>query len=67
MIFTLPGMLQAMILRSPHAHAKDLLRGSLGSAENPDVMAVVTPDDVKRQTETFQAGTLRGRPQAADR
>jgi 2-furoyl-CoA dehydrogenase large subunit len=54
--FMLPGMLQAMILRSPHAHAKI---GSVDPSEalkNPNVVAVVTPDDIKQYTKPFKPG-----------
>ena len=54
--FTLPGMLQAMILRSPHAHAKIIAVDASEALQNPDVMAVVTPDDVKRLTKPFKPG-----------
>ncbi|HEY1233427.1 MAG TPA: xanthine dehydrogenase family protein molybdopterin-binding subunit, partial [Candidatus Binatia bacterium] len=54
--FTLPGMLQAMILRSPHAHAKILSVNASDALKNPDLMAVVTPDDVKRLTKPFKPG-----------
>src|ERR1044071_4980385 len=54
--FTLPGILQAMILRSPHAHAKINSVDPSEALKNPDVMAVVTPEDVKRQTKPFKPG-----------
>ncbi|HMA82293.1 MAG TPA: hypothetical protein VKR81_15450, partial [Candidatus Binatia bacterium] len=44
--FQLPGMLQAMILRSPHAHAKILSVDPTEALANPNVIAVVTPEDV---------------------
>ena len=48
--FILPGMLQAMILRSPHAHAKIVSVDPSDALKNPNVMAVITPDDVKQLT-----------------
>src|SRR5690242_15570122 len=54
--FILPGMLQAMILRSPHAHAKIVSVNAADALKNPDVMAVVTPDEVKRLTKPFKPG-----------
>ena len=44
--FTLPGMLQAMILRSPHAHAKILSVDPSQALTNPHVVAVITPDRI---------------------
>ena len=54
--FMLPGMLQAMILRSPHAHAKILSVDPSDALKNPNVMAVITPDDVKQLTKPFKPG-----------
>lgn len=54
--FRLPGMLQAMMLRSPHAHAKILSVDPSEALKNPNVMAVVTPDDVKKLTKPFRPG-----------
>ena len=54
--FRLPGMLQAMILRSPHAHAKINSIDPTEALKNPNVMAVITPDDVKRLTKPFKPG-----------
>ncbi len=54
--FTLPGMLQAMILRSPHAHAKILSVNPSEALRNPNVFAVITPDDVKSLTKPFKPG-----------
>src|ERR1041384_3165113 len=54
--FTLPGMLQAMILRSPHAHAKILSVDTAEALKSPNVMAVVTPDDVRQLTKPFKPG-----------
>ena len=56
--FTLPGMLQAMILRSPHAHAKMLSVDPSEALKNPNVMAVITPDDVKTLTKPFKPAAL---------
>ena len=52
----LPGMLQAMILRSPHAHAKILSVDPSEALKNPNVMAVITPSDVKQLTKPFKPG-----------
>src|SRR4029434_7285145 len=54
--FRLPGMLQAMILRSPHAHAKINLVDPAEALKNPNVIAVITPDDVKQLTKPFKPG-----------
>jgi 2-furoyl-CoA dehydrogenase large subunit len=54
--FTLPGMLQAMILRSPHAHAKILSVDPSQALTNPNVVAVITPDDIKQSTKPFKPG-----------
>ena len=51
--FTLPGMLQAMILRSPHAHAKISSVDPAEALKNPNVVAVITPSDVKQLTKPF--------------
>ena len=54
--FILPGMLQAMILRSPHAHAKILSVDASQALTNPNVIAVITPDDIKQSTKPFKPG-----------
>ncbi len=54
--FRLPGMLQAMMLRSPHAHAKINSVDPSEALKNPNVVAVVTPDDVKKLTKPFRPG-----------
>src|SRR5439155_21198478 len=54
--FTLPGVLQAVILRSPHAHAKILSVNAAEALANPNVMAVITPDDVKNHSKPFKLG-----------
>jgi len=54
--FQLPGMLQAMILRSPHAHAKILSVDAAAALANPNVMAVITPEDIKARTKPFKPG-----------
>ncbi|MBI3065765.1 MAG: xanthine dehydrogenase family protein, partial [Deltaproteobacteria bacterium] len=51
-----PGMLQAMILRSPHAHAKILSVDPSEALKNPNVFAVITPDGVKSLTKPFKPG-----------
>jgi 2-furoyl-CoA dehydrogenase large subunit len=52
----LPGMLHAMVLRSPHAHAKINGVDPGEALTNPNVMAVVTPEEVKRLTKPFRPG-----------
>ena len=54
--FILPGMLQAMILRSPHAHAKITSVDPSEALKNANVLAVITPADVKRLTKPFKPG-----------
>ena len=54
--FILPGMLQAMILRSPHAHAKILSVDPAQALANPNVIVVITPDDIKQSTKPFKPG-----------
>jgi CO/xanthine dehydrogenase Mo-binding subunit len=54
--FRLPGMLQAMILRSPYAHAKIVSVDPSEALKNPNVFAVVTPEDVKKDTKPFRPG-----------
>ena len=54
--FMLPGMLQAMILRSPHAHAKIVSIDPSEALKNPNVITVITPDDVKQSTRPFRPG-----------
>jgi 2-furoyl-CoA dehydrogenase large subunit len=54
--FQLPGMLQAMILRSPHAHAQIVSVDASEALKNPNVFAVVTPEDVKSRTRPFKPG-----------
>jgi 2-furoyl-CoA dehydrogenase large subunit len=54
--FRLPGMLQAMVLRSPHAHANIVSVDAAEASKNPNVVAVITPDDIKRSTKPFKPG-----------
>jgi 2-furoyl-CoA dehydrogenase large subunit len=54
--FRLPGMLHAMILRSPHAHADIVSVDAAEALVNPNVMAVITPEDVKQSTKPFKPG-----------
>ncbi len=54
--FQLPGMLQAMMLRSPHAHAKIVSVDPSDALKNPSVFAVVTPEDIKTNTKPFRPG-----------
>ena len=46
--FQLPGMLQAMMLRSPYAHARIVSVDASEALNNLNVFAVVTPEDVKK-------------------
>ena len=54
--FILPGMLQAMILRSPHAHARINSVDPAEALRNPNVVAVITPADIKQLTKPFKPG-----------
>ena len=54
--FILPGMLQAMILRSPHAHAKILSVDPSEALKNPNVMGAITPEDIKNNSKPFKPG-----------
>src|SRR4029434_5630243 len=54
--FILPGMLQAMILRSPHAHATINSVHTAEALKNPNVVAVITPADIKQLTKPFKPG-----------
>ncbi|HEX9788223.1 MAG TPA: xanthine dehydrogenase family protein molybdopterin-binding subunit, partial [Candidatus Binatia bacterium] len=54
--FQLPGMLQAMMLRSPYAHARIVSVDASEALNNPNVFAVVTPEDVKKNTRPFKPG-----------
>ncbi|MDP6559736.1 MAG: xanthine dehydrogenase family protein molybdopterin-binding subunit, partial [Candidatus Binatia bacterium] len=53
---TLPGMLHAVILRSPYAHAKILRVDARQALASPDVVSVITPDNVRRDTQPFKPG-----------
>jgi 2-furoyl-CoA dehydrogenase large subunit len=52
----LPGMLQAMILRSPHAHARIVAADAKAASELPGVMAAVVPSDIVKHTKPFKPG-----------
>ena len=54
--FQLPGMLQAVMLRSPHAHANIVAVDPSEALKNPNVFAVITPEDVKKNTRPFKPG-----------
>jgi 2-furoyl-CoA dehydrogenase large subunit len=54
--FILPGMLQAMILRSPHAHAKIVSIDPSAALKNPNVVGVITPEDIKNNSKPFKPG-----------
>jgi CO/xanthine dehydrogenase Mo-binding subunit len=54
--FTLPGMLHAVILRSPHAHARIISIDAQGALEIPDVIAVITPEELREKTNPFKPG-----------
>jgi 2-furoyl-CoA dehydrogenase large subunit len=49
-------MLHATVLRSPHAHARIVSVNPSEVLRNPNVMAVITPDDVKTRTRPFKPG-----------
>jgi 2-furoyl-CoA dehydrogenase large subunit len=51
-----PGMLHAMILRSPYAHARILKVDVREALRVPGVVAAVTPEDVKALTRPFKPG-----------
>ncbi|MEK7341223.1 MAG: xanthine dehydrogenase family protein molybdopterin-binding subunit, partial [Candidatus Binatota bacterium] len=53
---TLPGMLQAVILRSPHAHARLLSVDPKEAEAAPGVFAVITPQEIKQKTNPFKPG-----------
>jgi 2-furoyl-CoA dehydrogenase large subunit len=52
----LPGMLQAMILRSPHAHARIVGADAKAALELPGVMAALVPSDIVAHTKAFKPG-----------
>ena len=52
----MPGMLQAMILRSPHAHARILGGDAQEALALPGVMAAVIPSDIVKHTKPFKPG-----------
>jgi 2-furoyl-CoA dehydrogenase large subunit len=54
--FMLPGMLQAMILRSPHAHAKIVSVDPSEALKNPNVVGIITPQDIKSNSKPFKPG-----------
>jgi len=54
--FQLPGMLQAMMLRSPHAHARIVSVDAAEALKSPNVFCVITPEDVKNNTKPFRPG-----------
>ncbi len=53
---TLPGMLQAVILRSPHAHARIASVDTRPALELPGVVTVLTPSDITSMTHPFKPG-----------
>ena len=52
----LPGMLQAMILRSPHAHARIVGGDAKAALELPGVVTAVIPTDIVAHTRPFRPG-----------
>lgn len=52
----LPGMLHAVILRSPHAHAVILRVDPKEAIEAPGVIAVITPEEIKQKSNPFKPG-----------
>ncbi|MEK7379094.1 MAG: xanthine dehydrogenase family protein molybdopterin-binding subunit, partial [Candidatus Binatota bacterium] len=54
--FILPGMLHAVVLRSPHAHARLVSVDSKEAEAAPGVLAVITPEEIKRKSNPFKPG-----------
>ena len=52
----LPGMLHAVVLRSPHAHARLVSVDSKEAEAAPGVLAVITPEEIKRKSNPFKPG-----------
>jgi len=52
----LAGMLHAVILRSPHAHARILSVNAEPVIRAPGVVATLTPDNLKKNTKPFRPG-----------
>lgn len=51
-----PGMLQAMMLRSPYAHARILAVNTQEALALPGVVAAITPDDIRTMSRPFKPG-----------
>jgi 2-furoyl-CoA dehydrogenase large subunit len=49
-------MLQAVILRSPHAHARIIRVDAEAARRAPGVVAVITPEELKQKTNAFKPG-----------
>jgi CO/xanthine dehydrogenase Mo-binding subunit len=54
--FVLPGMLHAVILRSPHAHARILKVEATAARNAPGVFAVITPAEIQQNSRPFKPG-----------
>ncbi|MFQ5682405.1 MAG: xanthine dehydrogenase family protein molybdopterin-binding subunit [Candidatus Binatia bacterium] len=54
--FILPGILHAVFLRSPYAHARILSIDPQAALDTPGVMAVITPEQIKKNTNPFKPG-----------
>ncbi len=52
----LAGMLHAVILRSPHAHARILKVNAEAALRAPGVIAAFTPQELKEKTKPFRPG-----------
>ena len=52
----LPGLLHAAVLRSPYAHARIQQFEAEEAVQAPEVVAVLTPGDMKRMTKPFRPG-----------
>jgi len=52
----LAGMLHAVILRSPHAHARILKVNAAAALRAPGVIAAFTPQELKEKTKPFRPG-----------
>src|SRR6476620_10896375 len=54
--FSLPGMLQGAVLRSPHAHARIISIETSAAEAMPGVRAVVTGRDIPKTTASLSLG-----------
>src|ERR1700682_5944434 len=54
--FSLPGMLQGVVLRSPHAHARLVSIDTTAAEAMPGVSAIVTGQDIPKTTAVVLLG-----------